>query len=132
MNNNQIISGFDEDIDSSIRIRLGKIGDDTLLVSLNGYLDTYNSNSFSKKTEAILKAGYRKIIFECSDLKYISSTGIGVFVNVLKQTKMLNNGDLVFASLNAKITDIFRLLGFHQFFTIKKTVAEAVEYLKTV
>lgn len=132
MNNNQIISNFDEDVDTSIRIRLGKIGDDILLVSLNGYLDTYNSNSFSKKIEAILKAGYRKIIFECSDLKYISSTGISVFVNVLKQTKMLNNGDLVFASLNAKITGIFRLLGFHQFFTIKKTVAEAAEHLKTV
>ena len=51
MNNNDIIAGFDDEKDDSLKIRLQKVDglDKCVVVFLNGYIDTYNSAFFQKK-----------------------------------------------------------------------------------
>ena len=95
-NNNNIIPGFNDEKDDSLTISLNKIEDvpNCLGIVLNGYVDTYNSSFFQKRVARIVEAGYINLIFNCSALNYVSSTGIGSFTAFLKLVKP-KGGDVV-------------------------------------
>ena len=127
--NNDIVPEFDEEKDDSLKIRLQRI-DSTkgcLVLYLTGYIDTYNSNFFQNRVNKAIDAGFTKLVFHCSGLNYVSSTGIGSFTAFLKAVKP-RNGDLVLLEIQPKVYEVFQLLGFAQFFNIKDTIDSAVEY----
>ena len=74
-----------------------------------------------------MEAGYINLIFNCSALNYVSSTGIGSFTVFLKMVKP-KNGDVVLLEIQPKVYEVFQLLGFSQFFNIKGTADEAIAY----
>lgn len=127
--NNSIIPGFDNDKDDSLAINLRKMDNmkNGLFIYLNGYIDTYNSSFFQKKITQVINAGYINLIFNCSSLNYVSSTGIGSFTVFLKMVKP-KEGDVVLLEIQPKVYEVFQLLGFSQFFNIKNTVEEAVAF----
>jgi anti-anti-sigma factor len=129
MANNDIVSGFDEEKDDSLKIRLQKIDgvDGGLVLYLTGYIDTYNSNFFQKRVSRAIENGYTRLIFHCGGLNYVSSTGIGSFTAFLKSVKP-RGGDLVLLEIQPKVYEVFQLLGFSQFFNIKDSLDEAVEF----
>ena len=129
MSNIDIVPGFDEEKDESLKIRLQKIDtvEGCLVLYLTGYIDTYNSNFFQKRVSKAIEAGYNKLIFNCAGLNYVSSTGIGSFTAFLKSVKP-KGGDLVLLEVQPKVSEVFQLLGFSQFFMIKDNLNEAVEY----
>lgn len=129
MSNNDIVPGFDEEKDESLKIRLQKIDgtEGCLVLYLTGYIDTYNSNFFQKRVNRAIEAGFTKLIFHCSGLNYVSSTGIGSFTAFLKAVKP-RSGDLVLLEIQPKVYEVFQLLGFAQFFNIKDNLDEAVEF----
>src|SRR6056297_856839 len=131
MSNNEIVPGFYEEKDESLKIRLQKIDsvEGCLVLYLTGYIDTYNSNFFQKRVNRAVEAGYTKLIFHCSGLNYVSSTGIGSFTAFLKAVKP-RGGDLVLLEIQPKVYEVFQLLGFSQFFNIKDNLDEAVEFFK--
>ena len=62
MSNNEIVPGFDDEKDDSLKIRLQKI-DDTdgcLVLYLTGYIDTYNSNYFQKRVAKAIEGNFAK------------------------------------------------------------------------
>lgn len=113
--------------DDSILIDLKILGD-ILLVKLTGYIDTYNSNYFINQINKILENGAYKIIFDCSGVSYISSTGIGSFVIVLKTVKS-HGGEVVILKIAPRVYEVFALLGFSQFFKIVDTLEDAITFL---
>ncbi len=129
MSNNEIVPGFDDEKDDSLKIRLQKIADTEgcLVLYLTGYIDTYNSNYFQKRVAKAIESGFIKLIFHCSGLNYVSSTGIGSFTAFLKGVKP-RGGDLVLLEIQPKVYEVFQLLGFSQFFNIKENLDDAVEY----
>ncbi len=132
MNNNDIVSGFDDEKDDSLKIRLQKIDnvDGCLVLYLTGYIDTYNSNFFQKRVTKAVEGGYTKLIFNCGGLNYVSSTGIGSFTAFLKAVKP-RGGDLVLLEIQPKVYEVFQLLGFSQFFNIKDNLNEAIDFFGT-
>ncbi|MDR1748158.1 MAG: anti-sigma factor antagonist [Spirochaetaceae bacterium] len=131
MNNNDIIPGFNDEKDDCLKIRLDNNIEisNSLVLYLNGYIDTYNSPFFQERVSFVIQNGYINLIFECSGLHYISSTGIGSFTAFLKQIK-LQGGDMVLVNIQAKVYEVFQLLGFSQFFSIKDTMEDAVLYFR--
>ena len=131
MTNDNIVPGFDDENDESLKIRLEKISDidNCLLLYLNGYIDTYNSSFFQKRVQKAVEAGYTKLLFNCNSLNYVSSTGIGSFTAFLKTVKP-KGGDLVLLQIQPKVFEVFQLLGFSQFFTIEENLESALEYFK--
>lgn len=129
MNNNDIVPGFDEEKDESLKIRLQKVDsvDGCLILYLTGYIDTYNSNFFQKRVNRAVESGFIRLVFHCSGLNYVSSTGIGSFTAFLKAVKP-RGGDLVLLEIQPKVYEVFQLLGFSQFFNIKDNLDEAVEF----
>ena len=131
MNNNDIVPGFDEENDESLRIKLQRVDGiaDALVLYLSGYIDTYNSNFFQKRINRAVEAGYHKLIFNCSGLTYVSSTGIGSFTAFLKAVKP-RGGDIVLLEIQPRVYEVFQLLGFSQFFTIRDSLDDAVQYFQ--
>ena len=131
MLNNDIVPGFDDEKDENLKIKLQLISavENCLAMTLNGYIDTYNSNFFLKRAQLTIEAGFDRLILNCSGLNYISSTGIGAFTAVLKAAKA-KGGDLVLLDVQSKVYEVFQLLGFSQFFNIKEKHDEAVGFFK--
>jgi anti-sigma B factor antagonist len=127
--NDEIVSGFDDEKDDSIKLRLQKLPDmkGGLIIYATGYLDTYNSNNFRKRVEKAIEAGFVRLIFQMSGTNYISSTGIGSFTFFLKTLKS-RNGDMVFNQIQPKVYELFKLLGFSQFFTVTEGLDDACAY----
>ncbi|MDR3161912.1 MAG: STAS domain-containing protein [Spirochaetaceae bacterium] len=132
MTNNDIVPGFDEERDESLKIRLETVNDveGCLILFLNGYIDTYNSNYFQKKVLRAIEYGFTRLIFHCNGLNYVSSTGIGSFTAFLKTVKP-RGGDLVLLEIQPKVYEVFQLLGFSQFFNIKDALDDAVRLFRS-
>jgi len=97
-----------------------------LIISLDGYLETYNSTMFASVVEEVLKLSpeLKTVIFDLLKLTYMSSTGIGVFIEFLKVAKQ-NKADLFLYNVKEKIQTVIELLGFSKFFNYLDTVEEA-------
>lgn len=130
-NNNDIVPGFDDEKDDSLRIKLLKVDsvDNCLTLSLTGYIDTYNSNFFQKRVSKAIEAGFIRLIFNCGGLNYVSSTGIGSFTAFLKSVRP-RGGDIVLLEIQPKVYEVFQLLGFSQFFNIKDNQDEATGFFR--
>jgi anti-anti-sigma factor len=129
MENDDLVSGFDDEKDESLKLKLEKIKEieEGLILHLTGYIDTYNSGYFQKRVQKVIEAGYNRLIFECAGLNYVSSTGVGSFTSFLKALKT-RGGDLVLMGIQPKVYEVFQLLGFSQFFNIKDTIENAVSF----
>lgn len=129
--NNSLIPGFDNEKDDSLSIALKKAEgvNRGIFIYLNGYIDTYNSSFFQKQVTKVIEAGYTNLIFNCSALNYVSSTGIGSFTVFLKIVKP-KNGDVVLLEIQPKVYEVFQLLGFSQFFNIKDSLPDAINFFK--
>lgn len=129
--NNLIIPGFDDEKDDSLKFTLEKIEgiNDCMKMYLNGYIDTYNSGFFQKRVARVVEAGYVNLIFDCVSLNYVSSTGIGSFTAFLKMVKP-KGGDIVLLGIQPKVNEVFSLLGFSQFFVMKDSHEEALNYFR--
>jgi anti-anti-sigma factor len=131
MTNNDIVHGFDDEKDESLKIKIQRVDDveKCLILSLAGYIDTYNSHYFQKRVAKAVDNGFIKLIFHCVGLNYVSSTGIGSFTAFLKSVKP-QGGDLVLLEIQPKVYEVFQLLGFSQFFNIKDNLDDAVNFFR--
>ena len=84
-----------------------------------------------EKADILLEAGYCNFILDCSELNYISSTGIGSLASFLRNTQT-KNGHLVLVSLQDSVHEVFVILGFTQFFTVKDSQDEALKELQSL
>ncbi|MDR0321696.1 MAG: STAS domain-containing protein [Treponema sp.] len=132
MPNNDIVAGFDDEKDDSLKIKLEKIDEAPrcLMLTLTGYIDTYNSNFFQKRVQKAIEGGFVRLIFHCSGLNYVSSTGIGSFTTFLKAVKP-QGGNLVLLEVQPKVYEVFQLLGFSQFFNIRDSLADSVLFFNS-
>ena len=131
MANNDIVDGFDDEKDESLKISLEKLDEveGGLILHLVGYIDTYNSNYFQKRVEKAVGAGFNRLVFHCGGLNYVSSTGVGSFTAFLKAIKP-RGGELVLLEIQPKVYEVFQLLGFSQFFNFKDTLDDSVVFFR--
>lgn len=129
MDNNVLVSGFDNTTNDNLKITLGSPDGlrEGIVITLNGYIDIYTSVFFQTQIEKIMEAGFINLIFDCNNLNYISSTGIGVFSSLLKNVK-LQSGDITLVGMPGKVYEVFQLLGFVQLFRFYDTLEEALSF----
>lgn len=131
MSNNDIVAGFDDDKDDSLSIVLSTADsvENCLILSLKGYIDTYNAVFFQNKVNKAISSGYINLVFACSKVNYVSSTGIGCFTAFLKSVKT-RGGNVVLLDVPANVSEVFQLLGFSHFFPIETDLEEALSLLR--
>ena len=90
-------------------------------VAIKGRLDGETSPEAEKVTRGILEAEKRLLLFDLSELEYLSSAGLRVILEAAKGVK-LNEGKLVLCSLNKFVKEIFVTSGFDALIPITDTV----------
>ncbi|MCU0331714.1 MAG: STAS domain-containing protein [Candidatus Kapabacteria bacterium] len=97
----------------------------TRVISLGGYLDAHTASDLEQMIERTIGDGCVRIIVDFSDLEYISSAGLGVFMVFIEQVRSAS-GDIKLAAMKPKVFTVFDLLGFPVLFEIYPTVEDAV------
>jgi anti-sigma B factor antagonist len=86
-------------------------------VIIQGRIDSMTAGDFENILMGILGDGVTKLLLDCSDLTYISSSGLRVFL--VAQKKMLATGGILrICCLKPEIKDIFDISGFSVIFSI--------------
>jgi anti-sigma B factor antagonist len=79
-------------------------------IEIIGDLDASSAIQLDQVFEKIVKNGYQNILIDCTNLMYIASAGLGVFVSHVESFKEQN----IFCALYAmsdKVKNIFQILG---------------------
>ena len=84
-----------------------------------GDLDANSSIEMDECMASSIKNGDIKLHIDGSELVYISSAGLGVFISHLDEVEE-KGGKLVFSQLSPSVLDVFELLGLDQLVTIIK------------
>jgi anti-sigma B factor antagonist len=100
---------------------------DVIIVKLTGYVDHSNSRQVEQVISEIIESGKIKIIFDFSELVYMSSAGWGVFVGEIKTVRE-KGGDIKLASMTAEVMDVYHIL---EFFHIIDDYASLNDALKS-
>lgn len=103
--------------------------EDIKIFKLFGILDAHTAPIMEKELNQTIADVTYKIIINLKNLEYISSAGLGVFMEFIEEIRN-NNGDIKFVEMEEKVLSIFELLGFHLIFDILPSNNEAINYFK--
>lgn len=102
-----------EEIIVEINIQHGE----SLIVSLNGRLDTVTSNDFLKAMEGET-INEKLVVVDMKDLEYISSAGLRALLAV-KKSLVPQGKELEIHNLSPICQEVFRVTGFKNILTVK-------------
>jgi anti-sigma B factor antagonist len=104
---------------------------ETLIIVAEGIMDTYNSPDANKALlQTITSETGKNIVLDLEQLTYVSSTGVGTLVEVLKASTNLDK-NLFLMNMDKKVKEVMELLGFLGMFSVVSTVDEIKESSKS-
>jgi anti-anti-sigma factor len=93
-------------------------------VAIDGRIDTANYLKFEQAVNALLNEGVKQLFLDCSQLSYISSSGLRIFLSIQKKM-MTSGGSFRIYGMQPGIKEIFDISGFSSIFSIFATKEEA-------
>ncbi len=99
--------------------------DSVSVLELKGYLDAHTASKLEEALHTLLSNARYNIVVNCRDLSYISSAGLGVFMEFIEDVRK-HNGDIKLTNMSPKVYNVFDLLGFPLLYEIFKDEREAV------
>ncbi|WP_299250705.1 STAS domain-containing protein [uncultured Cytophaga sp.] len=94
------------------------------IIGIEGDLDASSSIQLDQAIEEAVTNKESKLIVDCSQLEYISSAGLGVFMSYIQDFQE-NNISLVLCHLSEKVRNVFQILGLDELIKIVETKEEA-------
>jgi anti-sigma B factor antagonist len=89
-----------------------------LIAAIEGRLDTVSAPAFEENIRPLIEHSGKEITLDCSNLEYISSSGLRQFL-ALRKAMAAKGGKLIIAHVNPGIKDIFAITGFLSLFEFK-------------
>ena len=96
-----------------------------IIIGLKGRLDTINYSILEKRLMELLDQNVTKIMVNCSQMDYVSSSGLRILLMALKRITMVK-GKFVLCSLQENIREIFEISGFTSIFEIYPNEEDAL------
>lgn len=94
------------------------------VIDLDGEIDLFNTAELKQTLQQLVASGQFRIIINMERVSYIDSTGIGVFLSVLKPLRE-KAGDLKLAALSAAVQKVFQLTRLNGFFDVHTDIESA-------
>jgi len=85
---------------------------------LEGRLDTAAAPQFEAAIQPLMNLHNSSVCLDCSRLEYISSSGLRLFISLLKACKR-NASTLTLQHLNDSVMEVFRMTDFVHIFRIE-------------
>lgn len=90
-----------------------------LTVTLIGDLDNVASIQAERSLAPVFESTDKDIVFDCTQLNYISSSGLRILLNVFKHTRA-NGHTATLKGMTDEVEEVFQLSGFLQLFKVEK------------
>lgn len=91
---------------------------DAVKINLIGEVDIYTAQSLKEKLYSIIDEVNMDLRIDCSELNYIDSTGLGIFVGALKKAKQ-NDKKIYITNLKENIKKLFLITGLDKLFILE-------------
>ena len=85
---------------------------------LNGRLDTPAAVKAQQEIGPLLENADKEIVFDCTNLEYISSSGLRLFLTIRKEASV-KGGKVVIENINDEIRKVFMMTAFFNLFEIR-------------
>lgn len=89
------------------------------MATLNGDLDNAASSQADRDLAPVFERNDCDIVIDCTELNYISSSGLRIVLNVFKHTRS-NGHKAILKGLREDVEEVFQLSGFLQLFSVEK------------
>ena len=89
-----------------------------MLAILNGRLDTPAAVKAQQEIGPLLENADKEIVFDCTNLEYISSSGLRLFLTIRKEASA-KGGKVIIENINDEIRKVFMMTGFFNLFEIR-------------
>ncbi len=89
-----------------------------VIAFFNGRLDTAAAVATTEAVKPLLEASNKEIILDCSQLEYISSSGLRIFLSIRKEAAA-HSSKVIVRSISADIRQVFVMTGFISLFDIE-------------
>ncbi len=89
-----------------------------MVAILEGRLDTVAAPETEKAMNVLNDVEDKDIIIDCTDLEYISSAGLRIFLGIL-QNAQERGGHVYIRNINDQVRTIFTITGFSNIFEFK-------------
>lgn len=96
------------------------------ILNVKGYLDAHTAPKLESAFQELIETNKYKIVVNFSDLSYISSAGLGVFMGFIEDIRK-HGGDIKLSNMKPKIFRVFDLLGFPTLYDIVDEEDKAIE-----
>ncbi len=97
-------------------MQINKVFDnDTLIITLNGRLDSLSSPLLEKELSEL--SDVKNITFDLKDLNYVSSAGLRIFLKAQKYMK--NKGEMKLINVCPLVKEVLDFTGFSDILTIE-------------
>ena len=88
-----------------------------LVATLCGDLDNAASSKAERDLASVFERTDCDVVIDCAELKYISSSGLRILLNVYKHTRK-NSHKAILRKVKDDVREVFQLSGFLQLFEI--------------
>ena len=92
-----------------------RYGENAITGILTGRLDTVAAVQFAKDIEPLTDNADKKIILDCSQLEFISSSGLRLFLT-LRKASLAKGGKVIVKGISKEIQKVFTITGFSSLF----------------
>lgn len=89
-----------------------------LIASFSGRLDTAAAIPTAEAVKPLQEVSGKEIILDCSNLEYISSSGLRIFLSIRKDAAA-NGCKVIVRNISADIRQVFVMTGFISLFEIE-------------
>ena len=89
-----------------------------MIATFNGRLDTATAAATAEAVKHLVEANNREIILDCSQLTYISSSGLRIFLTIRKEAAT-RGSKVIVRNISADIRQVFVMTGFISLFEIQ-------------
>jgi anti-sigma B factor antagonist len=103
-----------------------RVNGEVHLIDVKGYLDAHTAPELENEFNKLIEKKQFKVVVNFSELNYISSAGLGVFMAYV-ETMREEKGDIKFSNLKDDVYSIFDLLGFPVLYEFFKEEEEAIK-----
>ncbi|ADC49895.1 MULTISPECIES: STAS domain-containing protein [Alkalihalophilus] len=93
------------------------------LVYVTGEIDAYTAPKLRSTLTPLAEQGSNKIIVDLTNVQYIDSTGLGIFVGILKLTDS-KDSSLVLTGLSERVHRLFTITGLDEVIQIEPIKGE--------
>lgn len=97
------------------------------VIKIIGRIDSYTTPNIKGSIQNLINNGHTNLVMELSSVKYLSSSGILMFVNFHKQLLKNKNGQLVFSNVPELIYSNIKLAGFDKLLQFAEDTAAAID-----